>query len=92
MKNIYNTNAFSIDATKPEWLKFYTPGGWLNQYALACGYQERFNYGAHSVRLYLDGCYHVRDSVTGQWETFIHVMDARRFFVRRIKQIRGAEK
>jgi hypothetical protein len=54
---------------------FYNQNGTLTAYALACGYVETNG----TIRLYKDGCYHVRDGST-IWETFGLLTDARKFY------------
>lgn len=86
MKNIYNTNSFDQDC--PKHRKFYTKDGWLNKYALACGYVEWYNFDGGWISLELDGCYHVKQhGVDGHayWETFRTWSGARNYFVKLIK-------
>ena len=66
----------------------YTPEGWLNDFALACGYREQIERGREWINLdrMNDECYSVRytnfanrdDDV---WDVFDTVDQARKFFV-----------
>lgn len=69
--------------------KFYTPGGWINRYGLACGYMECVDTASGRVTLALDNCYHVRRSgdyyVQNLWECTDSLSQARAWFVRAVE-------
>ena len=69
----------------------YTSTGWLNIYTLMCGYEEHYDDGIVTIRLYYDGCYHVRrfDPETGEriWESFDDVNSARSRMMELLKEI-----
>lgn len=76
----------------------YTPEGWLNDYALSCGYREQLDATYTDERgrsrghwLNLDkmneDCYTVRytnfdNRDNDIWESFLTVEEARRFFIK----------
>lgn len=52
---------------------FYRKDGKLTAYAFACGYVER----KAGFKIYKDGCYHLQNEITGLWDTFATVAEAR---------------
>jgi len=89
-------NAFKKDSLtmSPEDLaKFYTSSGWLSEYALSCGYVERYDNGEEWLTLWKEGCYHVRhhDFISDKricWESFDTLNEARKFFRTQSKELR----
>jgi len=70
----------------------YTNEGWLNLYALGCGYVECLDVEATSVRLWLEGVFHVRVHDHGRmkricWESFDTVEEAREFFAKKVGEL-----
>lgn len=63
--------------------RFFNKDGTLTQYSFNCGYVEYYGDWLHNngVRLYADGCYHVRGIKNDEriWEVFEYVKDARKF-------------
>lgn len=55
----HHPNAYTSD-TADTVARFYTSRGWLNTYALACGYMEAVEVHGVRLTLYAEGCYHVR--------------------------------
>lgn len=85
--------------TDGEWSPaFKNKDGTLTVYALACGYVEEFNGEFQSVRLWLEGVYHVRRSYIGKsyargysrssWESFESLSEARKFYRKEIREIK----
>ena len=76
----------------------YTENRWLNDFALECGYQELLEVGNETLRLFKDGCYHVRwwlfDTTRGNnfhtldqsWDTFDSIEEARQTFANKAKE------
>jgi hypothetical protein len=63
--------------------KFKNKDGSLTVYAFACGYiQEK-----DGVKLYKDGCWHVRGEVENGWQSFCKLSEARRAFSKMRKQV-----
>ncbi len=81
------SNAF--ESERQEKSAFYNHEGWLSHYALDCGYMEQIDFWGDdpnnylSVKLYKDGCYHVRyrycdeDCDERVWNSFDNLVDAR---------------
>lgn len=70
----------------------YTNDGWLNLYALNCGYIESIEVEETSVILWLEGVYHVRVYDHGRhericWESFDTVGEARKFFLQQVEAL-----
>jgi len=72
----------------------YTNDGWLNLYALGCGYMEKIEIAKAniSVSLWLEGVFHVRVHDHGQgkricWESFDTVDESREFFAKKVKEL-----
>ncbi len=66
--------------------KFKNKDGTITGYSFMCGYVEVYGDWLHGngVRLYADGCYHVRGGGIGDhgsnvWETFHYLKEARKF-------------
>ena len=66
--------------------KMHNKDGSCSPYAFICGYLDTYGdwLNGNGVRLYADGCYHVKGGGIGDrganvWETFHYLKDARRF-------------
>lgn len=92
MKNPFKTNAFQKDKGIENFNKFYTKGGWLTKYSLACGYIESLEVDSDNrLTLEKDGCYHVKGFIEGVhvWECFGTWTEARKFFIKQIRTIKN---
>lgn len=77
---------------------FKNKDGTLTIYAFACGYLEEFDGQFQNVRLWADGCYHVRRAYVNEsihrgyivesWETFDSLTEARKFYRKEIAEIK----
>ena len=70
----------------------YTNEGWLNIYALNCGYMENLDIEEKNVALWLEGVYHVKAFDYDRmkricWESFDTVGEARKFFVKQVEAL-----
>ena len=81
-----STNAYVADRAKmsPESFAMFYDGQWLSDYALDCGYVER--YETHDpnqwITLWKEGCYHVRHTNFDSherifWDSFDTIEEAR---------------
>jgi hypothetical protein len=52
---------------------FYRKDGKLTAYAFACGYVER----VYAFKIYKDGVYHLQNEITGLWDSFATIQEAR---------------
>ena len=83
------SNAFESEGQQKS--AFYDHEGWLSHYALDCGYIEQIDFWGDDpnnylcVKLYKDGCYHVRywdENLDKRvWNSFDSLADARLNFV-----------
>lgn len=73
--------------------------GKITPYGLACGYVEQYEGATYGVRLWQEGCYHVRVHHTSgyvgyiqdSWESFGTLTEARRAYVKRISAIKRVD-
>lgn len=69
---------------------FFTPGGWLTRYSLACGYIECVQPDDSPGRITLrqeHGTYIVNDSVTGGRRVTTDLLEARAVFTSFVKAL-----
>lgn len=78
--------------------KFRNADGSLTLYALACGYIESTEGPLYGVRLWQDGCFHVRRHHNGRqlrgyiqdsWECFDSLTEARKFYKAEVRKIKS---
>ena len=72
--------------------------GTVTPYGFACGYVEQYDGETVGVRLWADGCYHVRRHwnagsgrsgyIRSSWAVFDTLTDARRYYRREVGRIR----
>jgi hypothetical protein len=76
--------------------KYYTKGGFLNSYSLACGYIESLWVGDHRISMGFEGCFDVKfaGNLHGEyiriWEGFDSIGEARVAFLRLCKWVIAA--
>ncbi len=80
----YVTNAHAIDSKNGICMmsQFYD-GEWLSEYALDCGYIETFEEEGQWIRMWKEGCFHVRhhnftDRERVSWESYDTIGEARK--------------